>query len=315
MLTKNHLIILYVLLAVLFAIVLLPKFTDSNQEAAGEEVIVESASGDQIKIIFPEPKVRLFSIPEEANFAGEKVPLDEPDLIERFEREIYVNAYWQSNMILLMKRARKYLPEIEKILAQHDVPDDFKYLAIAESGLMNVASPAGAKGFWQFMEATAKEYNLEVSKEVDERYHLEKSTLAACKYLKYAHARFGNWTSVAASYNMGMSGLRRRKEEQRFNDYYNLLLNEETSRYVFRILALKDIFEHPQKYGYDLSDEEFYQPALYKSVTIDQPIKNLPDWAIAQGSSYKQLKLHNPWLRSDNLPVKKGKKYEIKLPI
>lgn len=315
MLYRTHLIILYVLLAVLFAVVLLPKFTDSTQEAQGEEVIVESADGEQIKIIFPEPKVRLFSIPEEASFAGEKAPLDQADLIERFEREIYVNAYWQSNMIMLMKRASKFLPEIEKILAEHNVPDDFKYLAIAESGLMNVASPAGAKGFWQFMEATAKEYNLEVNKDVDERYHLEKSTIAACKYLKYAHARFGNWTSVAASYNMGMSGLRRRKDEQRFSDYYNLMLNEETSRYVFRILAIKDIFENPQKYGYELSDDHFYKPARYKSVTVDQTIKNLPDWAIAHGSSYKQLKLHNPWLRSDNLPVKKGQQYVINLPL
>lgn len=263
----------------------------------------------------PEAKVRLFDLPEKITFAGETVPLNQADIWERFEREIYVNAYWQSNMILLMKRSEKYLPTIEKILRDNGVPDDFKYLAMAESGLMNVVSPAGARGFWQFMPNTAKEYNLEVSNDVDERYHLEKSTLAACQYLKSAYARFGNWTSVAASYNMGITGLRKRKEEQKLDNYYDLLLNEETSRYLFRILAFKEIFENPEKYGYELSRKDYYKLPLYRELKVNQSIPNLAQWALRHNSTYKELKIHNPWLRSAKLNVGKGSDYLIKLPV
>lgn len=259
--------------------------------------------------------VKLFEIPESLDFAGEPVPLDQPDVLERFEREIYVNAYWHSNTVLLMKRAGKFLPTIEKILSQNGIPDDFKYVALIESGLMNVVSPAGARGFWQFMEGTAKEKGLEVNREVDERYHFEKSTEAACKYLRQSYARFGNWTSVAASYNMGMAGLSRRKDEQKMADFYSLLLNEETSRYIFRILAMKEIFENPGKYGFELQKDDLYSMPVMRDLVVKESIDNLADWAIRHNSNYKELKIYNPWLRSNKLTVRKGNSYKIILPV
>ena len=259
--------------------------------------------------------VKIFELPEELNFAGEPVPLTQPDILERFEREIYVNAYWHSNTVLLMKRAGKYLPTIEKILSQHGIPDDFKYVAMIESGLMNAVSPAGARGFWQFMESTAKEKGLEVNSEVDERYHFEKSTEAACKYLNQAYARFGNWTSVAASYNMGIAGLNRRKSEQKMSDFYNLLLNEETSRYIFRILAMKEIFGGPGKYGFELQKDDLYSMPVMRELLVSESIPNLADWAIRHNSNYKELKVYNPWLRSTKLTVSKGNSYKIILPV
>lgn len=262
----------------------------------------------------PLDSVRIFEIPRDLTFSGEKVPLEIPDIFERLEREIYVNAYWQSNMILLMKRSGKYLREMEQILSENGIPNDFKYLAIAESGLLNVSSPAGAKGFWQFMESTAKEYGLEINRDVDERYHFQKSTIAATKYLKKAHARFGSWTAVAASYNMGQSGFSRRQQDQLQNDYYHLLLNEETSRYLFRILAFKVIFENPEKYGFFLREDDLYKNPGLKEIMINSDIKNLAEWAKNQGSSYKELKLFNPWLRDKNLNVRRGKSYKILLP-
>jgi hypothetical protein len=218
-------------------------------------------------------------------------------------------------MVLLLKRSAKFLPTIERILRENGIPEDFKYVAIAESGLMNVVSPAGARGFWQIMPATAKEYSLEVSNDVDERYHLEKSTLAACNYLKSAYSRFGNWTSVAASYNMGITGLRKRKEEQSFQNYYDLFLNDETSRYIFRLLAFKEIFENPEKYGYELKTSDYYKQPLFRELKVNQSIPNLAQWAIRHNSNYKELKIHNPWLRSSKLPVTKNKDYIIRIPI
>ena len=285
-----------------------------TRELIDERAVVTIPNSD-VKILLPEPKLRVFEIPEKLTFAGENVPLAEGEVRERFERELYVNAYWESNMLLLMKRSAKYLPTIERILRENGIPEDFKYLAMAESGLQNVVSPAGARGFWQIMPGTAKDYKLEVNDEVDERYHLEKSTQVACKYFRSAFARFGNWTSVAASYNMGIAGLSKRKEEQRFTNYYDLFLNEETSRYVFRILAFKEIFENPQKYGFDLSAKDLYEAPLYRELKVDQSIPSLSNWAIRHSSSYKKLKQHNPWLRSTKLTVKKGQSYIIKLPL
>ncbi|MEP0712423.1 lytic transglycosylase domain-containing protein [Algoriphagus sp.] len=258
--------------------------------------------------------VRLFDLPKELTFAGEKVPLEIEDVRERLEREIYVNAYWQSNMILLMKRSSKFLPEIEETLKENGIPDDFKYLAMAESALMNVASPAGAKGFWQIMESTGKEYGLEISKDVDERYHLPKATLAASKYLKKAHARFGDWTAVAASYNMGQAGFSRRQQDQFADNYYDLFLNDETSRYLFRILAFKVIFENPSEFGFYLRESDYYKNPTMRSISVTSDIKNLASWAQKQGSNYKELKLYNPWLRDKNLNGKRGKSYQILLP-
>ncbi len=258
--------------------------------------------------------VMLFDLPEQLTFAGELVPLDIPDVRERLEREIYVNAYWESNLVLLMKRSSKFLPQIEQWLADNEVPEDFKYLAIAESALMNVASQAGARGFWQFMPSTAKEYGLEVTDDVDERYHFEKATKAATSYLKKAHAKFGDWTAVAASYNMGQSGFAKRQEEQFSKNYYDLYLNDETSRYMFRILAFKVIFENPAEFGFNLRPSDYYQNPPLRSVRVNSDIKNLAAWAKENGSNYKALKEYNPWLRDKNLNVKRGKSYVILLP-
>jgi membrane-bound lytic murein transglycosylase D len=312
---RAHLFLIYGLIGLLFLLWFFQNPEDSGKELHAEEITLESSSGETMTFSIPEPKVRIFELPETISFADETVPLNDAEVKERFEREIYVNAYWQSNMILLMKRAGKYLPTIERILNEQGVPDDFKYLAMAESGLMNVVSPAGARGFWQFMPATAKEYNLEVSNDVDERYHLEKSTEATCKYLKSAFAKFGNWTAVAASYNMGINGFGRRLQEQRQASYYDLLLNDETSRYLFRILAFKEIFENPVKYGFELKEKEIYQPAVYRELIIDSSVDNLANWAIQHNSNYKELKNNNPWLRSSSLNVKRGKTYTIRLPV
>jgi membrane-bound lytic murein transglycosylase D len=289
-------------------------FSFSKDNPTQEVVFVNEQSGEETRITIPEfTRVKLFDLPNGVNFAGETVPFEQPDILERFEREIYVNAYWNSNTIMIMKRASKFMPVIEPILARHGIPEDFKYVALVESGLMNVVSPAGARGFWQFMDNTAKELNLEVSDDVDERYHLEKATEAACQYLKKAYARFGNWTSVAASYNMGITGLTKRKNEQQIPDYYNLLLNEETSRYLFRILAFKELFENPKAYGYEIDKKQLYAMPSLKEYRVDGNINDLAAWAIKNNSNYKELKLYNPWLRTNKLTVKKNKSYVIKL--
>ena len=260
------------------------------------------------------PRVRIFEIPEKIEFAGERVPLHQPDVLERLEREIYVNAYWESNALLMMKRAGKFFPTIEKMLEENGIPDDFKYIALIESGLLNVVSPAGARGFWQFMPGTAKDFGLEVSNDVDERYHWEKATLAACKYLRSAYGKFGNWTGVAASYNIGIAGLTRRINDQQVPNYYDLYLNEETSRYMFRALAFKELFEHPLKYGFELQASDLYQLPVLREHVVDTSSPSLTTWAIQHGSNYKELKLYNPWLRSEKLIVGRGKSYVILLP-
>ncbi len=314
-LRRYHLFIIYTLIGGLLAWNLFLQFGKKPENPNTEEVLVRSAEGEQFRISIPEAKARIFEIPKKLTFADEPVPMEQADVLERFEREIYVNVYWQSNMILLMKRADKYLPTIEKILQEQGVPDDFKYLAMTESGLMNVASQAGARGFWQIMPGTAKDYKLEVSDDVDERYHLEKSTLVACKYLKSAYSKFGNWTSVAASYNIGITGIRKRKEEQNQSNYYNLYLVEETSRYLFRILAFKEIFENPGKYGFELTEKDKYKLPLLRELKVTQSINSLANWAIQHNSTYKDLKIHNPWLRSQKLKIEKNQDYIIKLPI
>lgn len=312
-LQKLHIPILYFLVLAIGAALIYFNFV---KEAATQEIVfINEHSGEKTTVTIPEyTRVKLFDLPEKINFAGEAVPLDQPDIVERMEREIYVNAYWNSNTILMMKRAGKFMPVIEPILKKHGIPEDFKYVALVESGLMNVVSPAGARGFWQFMDNTAKELNLEVSNDVDERYHLEKATEAACLYLKKAYNRFGNWTSVAASYNIGISGLTRRKNEQQVPNYYDLLLNEETSRYLFRILAFKEIFEDPKSFGYDIHPRHLYAMPTLREVKIDSSVEDLAAWAIKNKSNYKELKIYNPWLRTNKLAVKKGKSYIVMLP-
>jgi len=253
-------------------------------------------------------------LPSEIVFANEPMPLQTEDVKERFDRELLVNTYWHSNTFQLFKNAYRHFPVIEKILKEEGVPDDFKYLALAESGLKNVISPSNAVGVWQFLEETGKVYGLEVNSNVDERYHLEKSTRAACKYLKEAKEEFGSWTLAAASYNIGQGRLKRIVEEQKMNSYYDLYLNEETGRYIFRITALKEVFNNPQKYGFYFTEDDLYQPMEFKTVQVDTTLPNLVDFALENKANYKTLKLLNPWLRQPKLENKTRKVYEIKIP-
>ena len=252
--------------------------------------------------------------PKQMDFAGEVVPYQIVDVQERLDREMVTNMNYHTNTTLVLKRANKVFPIIEPILKKNGVPDDFKYLAVIESSLVNAVSPAGARGVWQFMPATAKEKGLEVTDFVDERYHLEKSTQAACEYLLEAKAKFGNWTSAAASYNGGMGGVSRRLEEQQVESFYDLLLPEETSRYVFRILALKEIMKNPSKYGFDIPQEMLYKDFPTKTIEIDSTINDLASFAKTQGINYKLLKYYNPWLRDSKLINKSRKVYKIEIP-
>lgn len=252
--------------------------------------------------------------PASIDFAGEQTPLNISDVKERFERELLVNANLDATTLLIIKRANRAFPIIEPILKKNNIPDDFKYLAVIESGLVNAVSPAGARGVWQFMPETAKEKGLEVNETVDERYHLEKSTEAACKYLLGAKNKFGNWTLAAASYNGGMTGVNKQIENQKVNSYYDLLLNDETSRYVFRILALKEIMKNPKLYGFDLHSSELYQYIPTRKIEVDSTIIDLASFAIGQGINYKILKIHNPWLRDKKLLNLAKKKYVLEIP-
>ncbi|GAB1403506.1 hypothetical protein MASR1M74_06840 [Lentimicrobium sp.] len=254
-------------------------------------------------------------LPATLDFAGEKVPLDVFYVREGLDREMLVNNYWHSNTMLLLKRAYRYFPMIEAVLKKNGIPDDFKYLALIESGLANVVSPSNAAGFWQFLDKTAQQYGLEVSTEVDERYHAVKATEAACAYLKSSFEIYKNWTLAAASYNAGMGRITRELNRQQVNNYYDLYLNAETTRYVYRIIALKLIYEHPTRYGYLLRHKDMYPPIPTYSVKIDTTIKNLITFAAAQNVNYRLLKEFNPWLRSDVLNVKPGKSYQIDLPL
>ena len=253
-------------------------------------------------------------LPDDITFANEPVPYDDPEVYERFDRELLSNTYFQSQGLLYFKRAHKYFPTIEKILEEQGVPEDFKFLALIESGLTNAVSPAGAAGPWQIMKATAQNYGLIVNDEVDERYHLEKSTVAACKYLKDAYKKFGSWTMAAASYNMGMGGISKQMNRQQVDNYYDLLLNQETSRYVFRILAVKEIYNNPRKYGFNFRKVDLYKEVPTYTVKVDTAVTNLADFAENHGITYKLLKYYNPWLRENYLKNTERKTYHIKIP-
>ena len=258
--------------------------------------------------------VYALDLPKELDFAGERVPLEIPDVYERLDREFLVNTYWQSNGLLLIKRSNKYFPIIEPILKRNGVPDDFKYLALIESGLLDVVSPSGASGFWQFMKAAAIEHGLEVNNNVDERYHLEKATQAACDYLKKAKQSTGSWTMAAAAYNAGIAGMNNQATAQQTSNYYDLWLNTETSRYVFRILAVKEIMKNPKKYGFNFEKRHLYNEVPTFNVKIETSIENLADFAKQHNITYKELKIHNSWLRDRKLENKSGKTYYIKIP-
>ena len=254
-------------------------------------------------------------IPITVDFAGETAPLNISDVKERFERELLVNANLDATTLLIIKRANRAFPVIEPILQRYGIPDDFKYLAVIESGLVNAVSPAGARGIWQFMPETGKQYGMEINDIVDERYHLAKSTEAACKYLLESKAKFGNWTMAAASYNGGVNGVNKQIEMQKVTSYYDLLLTEETSRYVFRILALKEIMKSPDKYGFTVITEELYQNLPTRKIDIDSSIIDLAGFAKAQGINYKILKIHNPWLRDKKLLNVSRKIYQLEIPL
>lgn len=258
--------------------------------------------------------VYALTVPNDLNFAGESLPLENPDVFEKMDRELLVNTYWQSNGLLMFKRSAKYFPIIEPILEKNGVPDDFKYLAVIESGLLNVVSPAGARGFWQIMKTTGRENGLEINDNVDERYHLEKSTEVACKYLLEAKEQFGSWTLAAASYNAGKKGIARRLEDQGVQDYYDLLLGEETGRYLYRIIALKEILSHPSKYGFNFKEDHLYSNVPTYQVQVDTAVTDFAAFAKDFGINYKILKIHNPWLREPHLNNKSRKVYYIDIP-
>jgi len=260
-------------------------------------------------------KIKALKLSPNLNLAGEIVPLDQPDIKERMDRELLVNTYWQSNGLLLIKRANKYFPVLEPLLKKYGLPDDFKYLAVAESALIDETSSAGAAGFWHFLKSTGKEYGLEINKNVDERYNIEKSTKVAAEYLKKSKERFGSWTLAAAAYNAGNARIANSLETQKVTSYYDVLLPDETERYVFRIIALKEVLSNPKAYGFIFDENDLYTNPKTKIVQVDTVITNIADFAKSFGTNYKELKLHNPWLRENKLNNKSRKLYEIKIPV
>ncbi len=258
--------------------------------------------------------VYAIEIPDSLSFAGEEVPLMNFDTRESLDRELLVNTYFQSQTLLFIKRANRFLPQVEPILKDEDIPDDFKYLPFVESAYANPTSPSGAVGYWQFLKGTAKDYGLEVNSFVDERYNLEKSTKAACKYLKESYELYGSWSLAAASYNMGRNKLNKELERQKVSSYYDLLLNTETSRYVFRLLAIKTILENPGKYGFHFNEDDLYPNIPTYNVKIDSSITHFADFAKEYGINYKVLKIFNPWLRNHYLPNLDKKEYVIRIP-
>ncbi len=254
------------------------------------------------------------TLADDYEFAGEKIPLDNYDVRERLERELLLNTYYHSSTILNLKLAMRFFPVFEKIFTEYNIPDDMKYLAVAESSLRNAVSSAGAKGLWQFRDDAAKELDLEISSHVDERYHLEKSTIAACKYLLKQKERFGTWALAAAAYNMGPSALSRAIAEQRESSYYDLNVSDETNRYVFRIVAIKEIMKNPEKFGFYLRKNELYPPIKeYKIIEVDSTISSLADFAHQYNMSYRHLKIMNPWMIKSDLPNPKRISYQIKI--
>ncbi|NNE13606.1 MAG: lytic transglycosylase domain-containing protein [Saprospiraceae bacterium] len=266
------------------------------------------------KIVHSLPQIiEAVDLDQQFSFAGEVLP-NNFDNIERLDREMLVNAYWQSSTLLNIKAANRFFPVIEKILAEQNVPDDFKYLAVAESNLRNVTSSAKAKGFWQFRKLAAKEFKLEVNDEVDERFHVEKATRAACKYLKQLHKRFGNWTNAAAAYNVGPTNFKRILKNQGQTSFYDLNLNPETSRYVFRLIAIKQIMSNPSHFGFYLDESKKYAPLdNYYEVVVDKSIPSWSQFAKEHGISYRILKVYNPWLRDTKLTVINNT-YKVKIP-
>lgn len=259
-------------------------------------------------------KIHSIRVPKNLNFAGEKVPVSNPSVKEAIEKELIAATFWKSQSLLLHKRASRWFPVIEPILKKNEIPDDFKYIAIIESQLTNVVSPQGATGFWQIVESTANSYGLEISEDVDERYHVIKATEAACKYFKEAHKQFGNWILVAASYNRGIGGIQVQMDKQNVDNYFDLELNKETSKYIYRLLATKEILSRPKVYGYVIRKKDLYKPLYTKKIVIDSTIHDLSAFAIKQGINFAALKSFNPWLKTNKLNNPNKKKYTFDIP-
>lgn len=291
-------------MAAFFTLAVMASYTGSGNEgnaAGGEEILPQMIKGVDLDRPF--------------DFAGEPLPMDNFDVRERLDRELSVNSYWHSNTLLNIKKSYRFFPMIEETLKKYGIPDDFKYLAVAESDLRNATSSAGAKGMWQILEAVAKEYGLEVNKEVDERYHYEKATEAACKLLLYYKKHFGTWTLAAAAYNVGIGNLSRELKDQRADSFYDLNLNQETDRYIFRLVAIKEIVKDPRGFGFYVEEKDFYEPLDdYDIVEVDTAIENLGDFAAKYDISYRMLKIYNPWLLGSKLTNAARKTYQIKIP-
>ena len=285
----------------------------ANAVQGPEDPVVKSSEDLEEKIV-NDYNVYALSLPESMDFAGEPVPLSDPSIRERMDRELLVNTYWQSNGLLIFKRAHKYFPIIEPLLAEYGIPDDFKYLAVAESALENNRSPAGAAGFWHFLKGTGREYGLEINDYVDERYNLELATKVAADYLKASKRKFGSWTMAAAAYNAGNGGINKQIQRQKVDNYYDLLLNPETSRYVFRILAFKEILSNPKEYGFNFREQDLYTKVPSYKVKVDTAVTDFADFAKQFDINYKILKLHNPWLRDTYLKNASRKEYFIEIP-
>ncbi len=253
-------------------------------------------------------------IPGELEFAGETVPLHYFDVRESLVRDLSVICYWHASMLYTIKLAHRFFPIIVPILQREGVPEDFKYLCVAESNLQQVVSPAKAVGFWQFLESTGKEYELEINNEIDERYHIEKATVAACNYLKKAYQKYGSWTMAGAVYNVGNANVDKQIERQKQHNYYDLLLPEETSRYIFRALAFKMVMSNPEKYGFIIPKEELFPRLSWTEVAVSGPVESWADFAAEHGTNYKIFKYFNPWLRTPALENKAGKTYVVKIP-
>ena len=254
------------------------------------------------------------TLPDTMSFCGEPIPLDRFYVRESLEREVLVNSYLHSSTLLMLKRTTRWFPVLKPIMQKNGLPEDFIYLAMIESALTNAVSPSKAVGFWQFLEGTGKEYKLEINKEVDMRYNQELETVAACKFLKDSYRRWGSWITAAAAYNCGNGRISKTIEEQRVTSYFDMILPNETERYVYRLLAFKLITENPEQYGFRISDDGWYQPLEYKTITVTESIENLVDFAFEHGTNLKMLKYYNPWLRSNSLTISEGNSYKIKIP-
>lgn len=280
------------------------------------DTVAPAEATDRRDLATPQ-RVRPPRLKDAYDLAGEAVPIEDLDVRDRLDRELLTNTFYHSSTQHILKRYPRFFPVIERILAEEGVPDDLKYVAVAESAFRDFRSPAGASGVWHFMKGTAKQYGLEVNSEVDERYHLEKATRAAARFLKDLREDMGSWTLAVAAYNRGAAGVRQQLREQRGETFYDLTLNPETARYVFRIVALKDIIEDPEYYGFFLGDEDRYPPLTeddYEVITVTKSVPNWGDFAREHGASYRQLKVLNPWLREADLTVSAGNSYDIRVP-